>query len=119
MLIPECFSAALASGSVIFASNILSATGYETSEWTKRGVAIGIMSSVTLMHTFFPKAGVHGMNFFAMLQVSLLIFIVVTGWVLIGIRGPVSDFSQAFEGSVVVPNPYATALFKVLDAFDG
>lgn len=77
------------------------------------------MTAVISLHIFFPKAGVYGMNIFAMLQLGLLIFIVVTGWVIMALHGPKSDFGHAFEGSVSAPSAYATAIFKALDAFDG
>lgn len=93
-------------------------------EWAERGIAIGVIISVTLIHTFLPKLGVHGMNFFTVLKLILLLFIVVTGWVVLGggvsrVPDPHASFHDAFAGSAKSGNPYATALFKVLNSYTG
>lgn len=114
----------LASGCIIFASNIVIAAGRVASEWEKRGIAIAVIVLVTLVHTFFPRVGVHGMNFFTVLKVALLLFIVVTGWVVLGggvasVHDPHASFRDAFANSAQSGNPYATALFKVLNSYAG
>ncbi|KAL6872171.1 amino acid/polyamine transporter I [Trichoderma novae-zelandiae] len=113
-----------ASGCIVFASNILVAANKTVTEWAERGIAIGVIISVTLIHTFIPKVGVHGMNFFTILKLILLIFIVVTGWVVLGggvsrVPDPHASFHNAFAGSAKSGNPYATALFKVLNSYAG
>ncbi|KAK5988318.1 High-affinity methionine permease [Cladobotryum mycophilum] len=113
-----------ASGCIVFASNIVVAAGHVASEWEKRGIAIGVIVFVTLIHTFFPKVGVHGMNFFTVLKVVLLLFIVVTGWVVLGggvssVPDPHASFRDSFAHSATSGNPYATGLFKVLNSYAG
>ncbi|KAJ6779622.1 hypothetical protein PWT90_05636 [Aphanocladium album] len=113
-----------ASGCIIFASNIVIAAGHVASEWEKRGIAIAVIVFVTLIHTFFPKVGVHGMNFFTVLKIVLLLFIVVTGWVVLGggvssVTDPHASFRNAFAHSAQSGNQYATALFKVLNSYAG
>lgn len=70
-----------ASGCIVFASNVILASGKTATDWEKRGIAIVVISFITLLHTFFPKIGVSGMNALGVLKVVLLLFIVVTGWV--------------------------------------
>ncbi|KAK7227573.1 hypothetical protein V2G26_015576 [Clonostachys chloroleuca] len=113
-----------ASGCIVFASNVINAAGHTATEWQQRGIAIGVITFITIIHTFFPKIGVHGMNFFTVLKIALLLFIVVTGWVVLGggvaaVPDPHASFRNAFEGSATSGNPYATALFKVLNSFAG
>lgn len=113
-----------AAGCIVFASNIVVAAGRTATEWEQRGIAIGVIVLITLIHTFFPKLGVHGMNFFTILKLVLLLFIVVTGWVVLAggvssVKDPHASFRNAFEGSATSGNPYATALFKVLNSFAG
>ncbi|OPB41247.1 Amino acid transporter [Trichoderma guizhouense] len=113
-----------ASGCIVFASNILVAANTTVTEWAERGIAIGVIISVTLIHTFVPKLGVHGMNFFTILKLILLLFIVITGWVVLGggvskVPDPHASFHDAFAGSAKSGNPYATALFKVLNSYTG
>ncbi|CEJ80219.1 Putative High affinity methionine permease [[Torrubiella] hemipterigena] len=113
-----------ASGCIIFASNIVVAAGRKATEWEQRGIAIGVITFVTIIHTFFPKVGVHGMNFFTVLKVAVLLFIVVTGWVVLGggvarVPDPHASFRDAFANSATSGNQYATALFKVLNSYAG
>lgn len=108
----------------MFASNVVVAAGQVATEWEKRGIAIGVITFITILHTCFPKIGVHGMNFFTVLKTALLLFIVVTGWVVLGggvskISDPHASFRDAFAGSATSGNPYATGLFKVLNSFAG
>jgi len=60
---------------------VVAASGKTATEWEKRGIAIVVISFITLLHTFFPKVGVRGMNFFTILKTFVLLFVVVTGWV--------------------------------------
>lgn len=114
----------LASGCIIFASNILVAAGRTATEWEKRGIAIFVITFVTILHTFFPKLGVRGMNFIGLIKIFTLLFIVVTGWVVLSggvskIEDPHASFRNAFAGSATSGNLYATALFKVLNSYAG
>jgi amino acid transporter len=94
------------------------------SEWEQRGIAIAVIVFVTLLHTFFPKVGVHGMNFIGVLKVALLLVIVVTGWVVLGggvssVPDPKASFRDPFANSSQSGNQYATGLFKVLNSYAG
>ncbi|KAJ5088895.1 hypothetical protein N7456_012511 [Penicillium angulare] len=113
-----------ASGCVVFASYIWVAAGKEASEWEERGVAISVIVFITLLHTFLPNWGVRGMNVLGVYKIILLLFIVVTGWVVLSgrvssIPDPYASFHNSFEGSATSSNPYAIALFKVLNSFAG
>ncbi|KAJ6031004.1 hypothetical protein N7540_001736 [Penicillium herquei] len=113
-----------ASGCVVFASYIWVAAGREASEWEERGVAIAVIVSITLLHTFLPNWGVRGMNVLGVYKVVLLLFIVITGWVVLSgrvssIPNPHASFHNAFAGSATSSNPYAIALYKVLNSFSG
>lgn len=79
---------------------------------------------MTLLHTFLPKLGVRGMNFITTIKIITLLFIVVTGWVVLSgrvhrVQDPHASFRNAFAGSVHSGNVYATALFKVLNSYAG
>lgn len=85
---------------------------------------MAVMSFITVVHIFFPKVGVHGMNFFTVLKVALLVFIVVTGWVVLGggvssVKDPHASFRNAFAHTSNSSNHYATALFKVINSYLG
>lgn len=113
-----------AAGCIIFASNILVVAGVAVSEWKERGIAIGAIVFVTLLHTFFPRAGVLLMNGLSSLKILILLFIVVTGFVVLGggvksVPDPGASFRDSFKGSVHSSGPYATALFKVMNSYAG
>lgn len=82
------------------------------------------MIFVSLMHGLTPRLGVRVINFVGVIKVVILLFIVVTGWAVLGggvsrIPDPGASFHNAFAGSSSHANPYATALFKVLSSFAG
>ncbi|KAL4812013.1 amino acid/polyamine transporter I [Aspergillus spinulosporus] len=113
-----------ASGCIVFASNMIVASGKEATEWEERGIAIAVISFITLLHVFLPNWGVRGMNVIGVVKVVLLLFIVVTGWVVLSgrvhsIPDPYASFRHSFAGSATSSNLYATALFKVLNSFAG
>ncbi|KAF2158238.1 amino acid transporter [Myriangium duriaei CBS 260.36] len=113
-----------ASGCIVFATNVMVAAGRTATEWEQRGIAILVISFITLVHTFFPNIGVKGMNFLGILKIALLLFIVVTGWAILGgassrVPDPHVNFRNAFHGSATSANLYATALFKVLNSYAG
>jgi amino acid transporter len=100
------------------------ASGKTASEWEKRGIAIAVISFITLVHILLPNWGVRGMNAIGVMKVVLLLFIVLTGWVVLSgsvrsVQDPYASFHNAFAGSATSSNLYATALFKVLNSFAG
>ncbi|ERS94882.1 high affinity methionine permease [Sporothrix schenckii 1099-18] len=114
-----------ASGCIVFATNIVAAADRNPSEWEKRAIAIGVIVFVTLVHTFVPRAGVLLMNVVGSIKVVILLFIIVTGWAVLGgavrhaIPDPHASFRDAFAHSATSSNLYATALFKVLNSYAG
>ena len=63
------------------------------------------------------------MNYITLIKIITLLFIVVTGWVVLGggtrVKDPHASFRNAFAGSSHSGNQYATALFKVLNSYAG
>lgn len=83
-----------------------------------------MISFVTLLHTFLPNWGVRGMNAIGLIKIITLLFIIVTGWVVLGggvstVPDPHASFRDAFAGSATSGNLYASALFKVLNSYAG
>jgi amino acid transporter len=100
------------------------AAGHSATEWEERGIAIAVISFVTLLHTFLPAWGVRGMNVIGLVKIVTLLFIIVTGWVVLGggvskVPDPNASFRNSFAGSAKSGNEYATALFKVLNSYAG
>ncbi|KAE9366968.1 high affinity methionine permease [Stipitochalara longipes BDJ] len=113
-----------ASGCIVFASNILVAADHVVTPWNERGIAVAVIFAVTIMHTFTPNAGVGLMNSLVAIKLVILIFITITGFVVLGggvesVPDPHASFRDGFAGSVMSGGPYATALFKVLNSYSG
>ncbi|KAL1948698.1 hypothetical protein VTO73DRAFT_10504 [Trametes versicolor] len=112
-----------ASGCIVFAQNILIVAGHSADRWVTRGIALGVIGFVTLLHGLTPRLGVWVMNGLSMFKIIILLFVVITGWVVLSgkthIEDPHANFRDAFAGSSHSSNDYATATFKVLNAYAG
>ncbi|KAI0317437.1 high affinity methionine permease [Amylostereum chailletii] len=111
------------SGCIVFANNILISAGHAADRWVVRGIALGVIFFVGLLHGFAPRLGILLMNTLSMIKVVILLFIVVSGWVVLGghtrVKDPHANFRDAFAGSSTSGNDYATAMFKILFTYSG
>ncbi|KIJ63366.1 hypothetical protein HYDPIDRAFT_29618 [Hydnomerulius pinastri MD-312] len=112
-----------ASGCIVFASNILVSAGKVADRWTERGIALAVIFFVTILHGLTPRTGVIVMNVLSIFKIVILVFVVITGWVVLSGKTQIADphvnFRNAFAGSSHSSNDYATATFKVLNAYSG
>ncbi|KAK0510331.1 hypothetical protein JMJ35_007725 [Cladonia borealis] len=113
-----------ASNCVVFAEFILVAANHSVTQWAERGIAIAVIVFVSLMHMLIPKIGVRIMNVISSIKIFILLFIVITGWVVLSgkvhkIKDPHASFRNSFAGSSHSGYEYATALFKVLNSYEG
>ncbi|KAJ6582791.1 high affinity methionine permease [Mycena sp. CBHHK59/15] len=107
----------------IFIISILITAGQPATRWAVRGIALGVIFFATLIHGLTPRFGILMMNALSLFKIIILLFIVVTGWVVLSGRTHIEDphfnFRDAFAGSSHSSNDYATATFKVLFAYSG
>ncbi|KAF7314705.1 High affinity methionine permease [Mycena kentingensis (nom. inval.)] len=112
-----------AAGCIVFAQSILIAAGQPATRWVVRGIGLGIIVFVTILHGFTPRLGIRLMNALSVFKIVILAMVVVTGWVVLSgkthIQDPHVNFRDAFAGSSDSSNDYATAMFKVLFAYQG
>ncbi|KAG2357797.1 amino acid permease-domain-containing protein [Suillus spraguei] len=112
-----------ASGCIVSHLSILVAANQSAGRWNERGIALGVIFFVTLLHGLTPKTGVLIMNLLSIFKIVILVFVVVTGWVVLSGKTRVTDphynFRNAFAGSSTSSYEYATATFKVLNAYAG
>ncbi|KAI9431494.1 amino acid transporter [Lactarius indigo] len=84
-----------------FTTSILVSAGKHAGVWAVRGIAIAVIVFTVSLHGFAPRLGVHLMN-------VLLLFIVVTGWVVLSgqtrVQDPHVNFRSAFAGSSTSSN---------------
>ncbi|KAI9570761.1 amino acid/polyamine transporter I [Boletus coccyginus] len=111
-----------AGGRSLRATSLVSA-GKVATTWSERGIALGVIIFVTLLHGFTPRIGVYFMNLLSIFKILILTFVVITGWVVLSgkthISNPQANFSNAFVGSSHSAGDYATATFKVLFTYNG
>ncbi|KAG9318050.1 amino acid transporter [Chiua virens] len=112
-----------ASGCIVFASNIDVSAGTVATTWSERGIAVGAISLVVLIHGLTPRIGVYIMNLLSIFKIIILLFVVITGWVVLSgssrIVDPGANFNDTFTGSSHNGSDYATGMFKVLFAYSG
>ncbi|TFY64040.1 hypothetical protein EVG20_g6076 [Dentipellis fragilis] len=105
---------------IVFADNVLEAAGGEAGIWPARGIALGLIGFVVLVHGFTPRLGVHLMNALTVFKIVILLLIVVAGWVVLGggtrVQDPHANFRNAFAGSSRSGND---APFKVIFSYSG
>ncbi|KAG1821409.1 amino acid transporter [Suillus variegatus] len=110
-------------GCIVFASNILVAADQLVGRWNERGIALGVIFFVTLLHGLTPKTGVLIMNLLSIFKILILVLVVITGWVVLSGKTRVADphynFRNAFAGSSTSSSDYAAATFKILNAYAG
>ena len=85
---------------------------------------MALLSFITFMHTFVPNWGVRLQNGLGSIKVVILLFIVVTGWVVLSgrvsrIPDPHASFRNSFAGSSISGYQYSVALFKVINSYTG
>ncbi|KAF2212927.1 hypothetical protein CERZMDRAFT_40529 [Cercospora zeae-maydis SCOH1-5] len=113
-----------ASGCVVAVQYIYKAADKVATEWEKRGVAILILTFICSLHAFIPNFGVRFMNTIGVIKILILLFIVITGFVVLGggikhIPNPHASFHNSFAGTSSSGYQWSNSLFKVLNSFAG
>ncbi|KAG1788728.1 amino acid transporter [Suillus plorans] len=102
---------------------LLVAADQTVDRWNERAIALGVIFFVVLLHGLAPKTGVLIMDLLSIFKIAILMFVVITGWVVLSGKTSVADphynFRNAFAGSSTSSNDYATATFKVLISYGG
>ncbi|KAG0695053.1 amino acid transporter [Suillus ampliporus] len=103
----------------VFASNILVAAGKIADRWNERGIALAVITFVTLLHGLTPKAGVVIMNVCKFDFYTIILFNIFLAGAF-----DIQNHNSAIRrhhrlGSSTSSNDYATATFKVLNAYAG
>ncbi|KAF8267510.1 amino acid/polyamine transporter I, partial [Lactarius quietus] len=123
-----------------FTCSMLVSAGKDAGIWVVRGLAIGVIVFAISLHGFTPRLGVRLMNasrsflpcsskelhyiqVLTPFKIVILLFIVVTSWVVLSGKTRVIDphvnFRHAFAGSSTSSNDYAAAMFKILYSYSG
>ncbi|OAA65860.1 low-affinity methionine permease [Niveomyces insectorum RCEF 264] len=97
-----------ASNCVVFSQYVLFAVGIEApSELLRKGLAVGLLTVVTIVHSCFRVTGVRIQNVLGWLKVGLVVFMILSGLFVVLFRR--SDPARQ-DGGTVVEIAWATAL---------
>ncbi|KAJ8514224.1 hypothetical protein ONZ45_g8226 [Pleurotus djamor] len=112
------------SNAIVCSQYLLFAGGNDAPEpWTLRGIAIACYGAACLIAVLHNRTAMWLSNTFAVFKIFTLIFIVVTGWVVLGggtrVQNPHSHFVNGFQGTTSSPNALAGALINVSFSYFG
>jgi amino acid transporter len=111
------------SNAIVLARYILVAAGVEAGTWNVRGLAVGSYTVIILIGILSTKWSLRLSNLIGIVKLITLIFVAVTGLVVLGghtqVQDPHANFRNAFEGTSSNGNGLATALVKVNFAYSG
>ena len=117
-----------ASNCVVFSRYVLFALGWEErgGALLKKGVAVALLSGITVLHVVFPRAGVRLQDGMGWAKIALVVFMILSGLYAILLR-PQSfpgardqlAWGNLWEGSVWNWGIVSTSLFKVFYSYAG
>jgi amino acid transporter len=115
-----------ASNCIVFSQYVLFACGVEAPrEIVRKGLAVALLSAVTVVHGCFRKLGVQIQNVLGWLKIGLIVFMILSGIYVVLFR-PVPEHIDAaswpddfWTGSVWNWGIISTALFKVFYSYSG
>ncbi|KAL8281039.1 hypothetical protein RQP46_006718 [Phenoliferia psychrophenolica] len=110
------------SNAIVLATYLLyAADNQNPSEWLTRGVAIAGYTVATLCVAVSTKWSLRLTNLLGIIKTITLVFIVITGFVVLGghtrVKEPHANFKNAFEGSTSSGNAIANAIVKLNFSF--
>ncbi|PYH77102.1 amino acid transporter [Aspergillus uvarum CBS 121591] len=111
-------------GSIAIAENLLLAVQGTAGEWTKRFLAIAVMTTIAVLHIKASTLAVRLMNVLASAKIVVLVLIIITGLRVVATdqprdHRPGASFDHPFAGSSTRIYDYTTALFKILATYQG
>ncbi|KAF8150647.1 high affinity methionine permease [Crassisporium funariophilum] len=111
------------SNAIVLAKYLLVAGGGETSTWNVRGLAVGVFTIIVMICIVSTRWSLRLSNAIGVVKVLTLVFIAVTGLVVLGghtsVVDPHANFKNSFAGTTSNGNGLATALVKVNFAYSG
>ncbi|KAJ6787466.1 hypothetical protein PWT90_10708 [Aphanocladium album] len=94
------------------------------SDWEMKGVAIAAYTAATICVIVHNRYSLWAVNFFGALKIATLIFISITGFVVLGgkvsrVADPGVNFTNAFQGTTNNGNDLSSALVSIVFAYTG
>jgi amino acid transporter len=116
-----------ASNCIVFAQYTLYAFDIEATDFWRKTLAIGLLTTITIVHSCFMKTGIRIQNFLAWIKIGLVGFMVLSGFFVVVFRNHSHDDARShfpagsnmWEGSDWSWGIISTSLFKVFYSFAG
>ncbi|KAF4634698.1 hypothetical protein G7Y89_g3408 [Cudoniella acicularis] len=109
--------------SVILAQYLYKINGHTPTNWELKGVAIAGYSVAVLLLLFHTRFSFWLSNGIGIVKVLTLVFIAITGLVVLGghtaVKNPTINFQNAFESSGTTPYGVTNALVKIIFSYAG
>ncbi|KAK1962471.1 methionine permease [Colletotrichum sublineola] len=118
-----------ASNCIVFSEYLLFALGGENpTELLRKGLAVALLTAVTLIHGCFPRFGVKLQNFLGWIKVGLVVFMILSGLYVVLLR-PSTESNRTTSATLSWGDMWedtnwnwgviATSLFKVFYSYSG
>jgi amino acid transporter len=116
-----------ASNCIVFSQYVLFALDVEPTDFLRKALAVGLLTTITIIHSCFPKFGVAAQNTLGWVKVALIIFMILTGLVVVIFQpgrtaanpGTSLNWDQIWQDSDWSWGVMATSLFKVFYSYAG
>lgn len=118
-----------ASNCIVFAKYTLFALKFEPTDATTKGLAVGLLTAITIVHGCFYKSGIWIQNVLGWAKVVLIVFMIATGFFVIVLgkeKTPSTDkihsglaASGLWTGSEWSWSILSTAIFKIYYSYAG
>lgn len=100
------------------AIDMIHAIGSEITQWNTRLIGWVCLTSITLIHSFFLNWGLRIQNTLALVKISILLFLILSGLLvfsgIISIPDRPDNFSNIWEGTRKDPNAFVSGLYSVI-----
>ncbi|CAO2649954.1 Nn.00g012460.m01.CDS01 [Neocucurbitaria sp. VM-36] len=111
------------SNAIVLARYIYRAAGFQASEWQNKGLAIASYSFLALLCLISTRWSIRLMNLISAIKLIILLFIVITGFVVLGggtrVENPRRNFQNSFDGITNNGNDIVNALVSINFAYLG
>ncbi|KAF2822425.1 high-affinity methionine permease [Ophiobolus disseminans] len=111
------------SNAVVLARYIYRAAGYQASEWANKGLALASYTFLAFLCLISTKWSMRLMNLISAVKLIILLFIVFTGFAVLGggtrVKNPRQNFQNSFDGITNNGNDIVNALVSINFAYQG
>jgi amino acid transporter len=111
------------SNAIVLARYIYRAAGYKASEWANKGLAMAAFTLLAAICLVSTRWSMRLMNIISAVKLIILVFIVITGFVVLGggtsVKDPRQNFRNSFDGITNNGHDIANALVSINFAYDG